>query len=218
MKRILIACLLLATTAGAADDAQQAELQRWSAQAAQGNVLVIRGERWVVPPACLPPRELGSEAAGRDLGSDANARELGSGAAARELGSANNGRELGAANQARELGSANNARELGSANAGRELGAASEARDLGSANASRELGSDAAARELGAANAARELGSDAGARDLGAADARLRCVRGEDRQSVVIHGALAEEIRLPADSKFRSFVEGEGRRVVRVQL
>lgn len=100
----------------------------------------INGFRWQLPAACLNPRKLGEDDAGRKLGEDV---------AGRRLGEDDAGRKLGEADVGRKLGEEDAGRKLGEGDAGRKLGEDVSGRKLGEDTSGRKLGDDVAGRRLG---------------------------------------------------------------------
>ncbi|QGX39319.1 hypothetical protein [Permianibacter aggregans] len=135
----------------------------------------INGFRWQLPAACLNPRKLGEDDAGRKLGEDVAGRRLGEDDAGRKLGEADAGRKLGEDVAGRRLGEDDAGRKLGEADAGRKLGEEDAGRKLGEGDAGRKLGEDVSGRKLGEDTSGRKLGDDVAGRRLGEEGNAPRC-------------------------------------------
>ncbi len=93
-------------------------LQAWRDDAGTAFAIDVRGVRWTVPAACLPQRDLGSDASERDLGDKAAVRDLGADRSERDLGDDAGQRDLGDAAGQRDLGDKAGERDLGARRTG----------------------------------------------------------------------------------------------------
>lgn len=218
IRTISAAIMLQVTVAVAFAGKEQPSLQAWNDGADMAHAIDIRGVRWTIPAACLPRRDLGSDATVRDLGDKAGERDLGADRAERDLGDAAGTRDLGADGSERDLGDKAGERDLGADAGQRDLGADGSERDLGDRAAERDLGAGAGQRDLGDAAGERDLGTDAGKRDLGSDVETFHCMLDPRQESVIIFGLDKNAVTLPGRSRFDSVSAGPDYKSVRIHL
>jgi hypothetical protein len=197
---ILVVFMLPVVVDPAIAGKEKPTLQAWRDDAGTAFAIDVRGVRWTVPAACLPQRDLGSDASARDLGDKAAERDLGADRSERDLGDDAGERDLGA--------------DAGQ----RDLGADGSRRDLGAGVGQRDLGADGSGRDLGGRAGSRDLGTDAGERDLGSDAEKFHCTLDPRQESIFIYGLEADAVSLPAGSRFSKISAGPGNQSVRIHL
>lgn len=126
---------------------------------AEDAILVVDGFAYIVPDACIPRRDLGSNERGRNFGALDQTRQLAAASQERTLGSAEERRQLESSDLGRALGADESKRSLGSAEQGPSLGSNEMVRNFGSSAQGRELASAEDQRGLGSGTQDRQFGS-----------------------------------------------------------